>query len=90
MTGQRFCALQRQFIAELADPLGVPEGSHEHSEFVLIEAADEREQRAIGLELGLLFPAEIVPRMTEIVLRGLARHPGTEWRVPGLVSMPRK
>lgn len=189
--------LQRQFIAELSDPLGVPEGSHEHSEFVLIEAADERGQRAVALtslmrasaapfvcehvfpdlwekidlravtgqsaigrdhlaendwgyvekehrgnglallawagsmllahhrgypaclgianqgalgrmssafhtvglstelsgvryELGLLFPAKIVARMTEIVLGALARHPGTEWRVPGLVFMPRQ
>jgi hypothetical protein len=41
--------LQNQFIAELADPLGVAEGSHEHSEFVLIEAADEHGKRAIGI-----------------------------------------
>jgi len=41
--------LQEQFIAELADPLGVAEGSHEHSEFVLIEAVDERGKRAIGI-----------------------------------------
>lgn len=41
--------LQGQFIAELADPLGVAEGSHEHSEFVLIEAADEHGKRAIGI-----------------------------------------
>jgi hypothetical protein len=41
--------LQAQFIAELADPLGVAEGSHEHSEFVLIEAVDERSRRAIGI-----------------------------------------
>ena len=41
--------LQEQFIAELADPLGVPEGSHERSEFVLIEAVDERGKRAVGI-----------------------------------------
>jgi hypothetical protein len=41
--------LQEQFIAELADPLGVAEGSHEHSEFVLIEAVDERGKRAVGI-----------------------------------------
>lgn len=41
--------LQEQFIAELVDPLGVAEGSHEHSEFVLIEAVDERGKRAIGI-----------------------------------------
>ncbi len=41
--------LQDQFITELADPLGVAEGSHEHSEFVLIEAVDERGKRAIGI-----------------------------------------
>jgi len=41
--------LQGQFIAELADPLGVAEGSHAHSEFVLIEAAGERGKRAIGI-----------------------------------------
>jgi len=41
--------LQEQFIAELADPLGVAEGSHEHSEFVLIEAVDGRSKRAIGI-----------------------------------------
>lgn len=186
--------LQQQFIAELADPLGVAEESHEHSEFILIEAEDERGTRAIGLtslmrgssapfvceqvfpdlweridlravtkqstigrgdlvendwayvekehrgsglaalawagsillahhrgypaclgignsaalqgmgsafhkvglstelsgvryELGLLFPAELAPRMAELVHRGLARHPGMEWRVPGLASM---
>lgn len=41
--------LQEQCIAELADPLGVAEGSHERSEFVLIEAADERGRRAVGI-----------------------------------------
>jgi hypothetical protein len=41
--------LQEQFIAELADPLGVAEGSHEHSEFVLIEAVDEQGKRGIGI-----------------------------------------
>lgn len=41
--------LQEQFITELADPLGVAEGSHEHSEFVLIEAVDERGQRAVAI-----------------------------------------
>jgi GNAT superfamily N-acetyltransferase len=183
--------LQEQFIAELADPLGVAEGSHEHSEFVLIEAVDERGTRAIGItslmrassapfvceqvfpdlwekidlrartgqsnirrddlaendwgyvakehrgnriallgwagsmllahhrgypaclgianqaalttmgsafhtvglsselsgvryELGLLFPAQIAPRMAEIVRGAIARNPGIAWRVPGL------
>jgi len=183
--------LQEQFIAELADPLGVEDGSHAHSEFVLIEAVDEQGKRAIGItslmrasaapfvceqvfpdlwdkidlcavtgqpgirrddlaendwgyvekahrgsrmallgwagsmllahhrgypaclgianqaalarmgsafhtvglsselagvryELGLLFPAQIASRMTEIVDRALARDPGIVWRVPGL------
>lgn len=183
--------LQQQFIAELSDPLGVAEGSHDHSEFVLIEAMDERSKRAIGItslmrasaapfvceqvfpdlwekvdlrtltgqsnirrddlaendwgyvekehrgnrisllgwagsmllahhrgypaclgianqaattrmgsafhtvglscelsgvryELGLLFPAQIAPRMVEIVRGAVARDPGIAWRVPGL------
>jgi len=41
--------LQDQFIAELADPMGVAEESYEHSEFVLLEAADEHRKRAIGI-----------------------------------------
>jgi hypothetical protein len=41
--------LQQQFIAELADPLGVDEGSHEHSEFVLIEAVDGQSKRVVGI-----------------------------------------
>jgi hypothetical protein len=183
--------LQQQFIAELADPLGVAEGSHAHSEFVLIEAAGEEGTRAIGItslmrasaapfvceqvfpdlwqkidlgavtgqpgirrddlaesdwgyveqahrgnrmavlgwagsmllachrgypaclgianqaaltrmasafhtvglsselsgvryELGLLFPAQIAPRMAEIVHAAVARDPDLVWRVPGL------
>lgn len=183
--------LQEQFIAELADPLGVVEGSHERSEFILIEAADEQRTRAIGIvslmcasaapfvceqvfpdlwqtidlravtgqagirrddlaendwgyvekehrgnrvailgwagsmllaahrgypaclgianqaalaamgsafqplgpwselagvryQLGLLFPAQIAPRMAELVHRAIARAPDIEWRIPGL------
>jgi hypothetical protein len=41
--------MQAQFIAEMRDPLGLMEGSHGRSEFILIEAADERGARTIGM-----------------------------------------
>jgi hypothetical protein len=185
------CRLQAQFVSELADPLGVAEGSHERSAFVLVETPHERSKRAVGMmsmmracskpfvfeqvfpdvwrrvdlhavlgrtdlgrddlveadwgyvekehrgnhlalllwagamllahrwgypvlvgianqltltgmgsafhtlglssavagvryDLGLLFPSQIAPRMTEIVRRALARDPGMVWRLPGL------
>jgi len=64
--------LQEQFISELANPLGIAEGSHDHSEFILIEAVDERGKRAIGITS--LMRASTAPFVCEQVFPDMWRH----------------
>ena len=41
--------LQAQFVDELSDPLGVVEGNHDRSAFVLVETRHGRGKRAVGI-----------------------------------------
>jgi hypothetical protein len=41
--------LQKQFVAEMNDPLGIIESDFARSEFMLVEAVDESSKRAVGM-----------------------------------------